>query len=184
MSGIIGHTTYAILAAKAAARHGLPVAPILQRHQASSLAGSYLGSDVQTLPAADDLLWSKLVINAAINPLTALLQVPNGELLTLPAARILMRAAAGETAAVAAALGRRLTFSDPVAAAEAVARRTATNHSSMFQDVKRGARTEIDAISGAIATAGDQYDVQTPVNRAFEILGNRREKWFLDLEYC
>ena len=52
MSGIIGHTTYAILAAKAAAHHRLPIAPILQRHCASYLAGSYLGSDVQTLPAA------------------------------------------------------------------------------------------------------------------------------------
>ena len=52
MSGIIGHTTYAILAAKAAAHHRLPIAPILHRHLASYLAGSYLGSDVQTLPAA------------------------------------------------------------------------------------------------------------------------------------
>jgi len=52
MSGIIGHTTYAMLAAKAAAQHKLPIAPILHRHSASYLAGSYLGSDVQTLPAA------------------------------------------------------------------------------------------------------------------------------------
>lgn len=52
MSGIIGHTTYAMLAAKAAEQHKLPVATILQRHYASYLAGSYLGSDVQTLPAA------------------------------------------------------------------------------------------------------------------------------------
>jgi len=52
MSGIIGHTTYAILAAKAAGHHRLPIAPILHRHFASYLAGSYLGSDVQTLPAA------------------------------------------------------------------------------------------------------------------------------------
>jgi hypothetical protein len=52
MSGIIGHVTYAILAAKAARHRRLPVAPIVHRHFASYLAGSYLGSDVQTLPAA------------------------------------------------------------------------------------------------------------------------------------
>lgn len=52
MSGIIGHVTYAILAAKAAQRHRLPVAPIVHKHFASYLAGSYLGSDVPTLPAA------------------------------------------------------------------------------------------------------------------------------------
>ena len=52
MSGIIGHTMYAILAAKAAAARKLPVAPVIHRHFSSYLAGSYLGCDVQTLPAA------------------------------------------------------------------------------------------------------------------------------------
>lgn len=52
MSGIIGHTTYAILGARAAAHRGLPVVPVIERHFASYLAGSYLGCDVQTLPAA------------------------------------------------------------------------------------------------------------------------------------
>lgn len=52
MSGIVGHVTYAILGAKAARQRRLPVAPIVERHWASYLAGSYLGSDVQTLPAA------------------------------------------------------------------------------------------------------------------------------------
>ena len=52
MSGIIGHSAYAILAGKAAQQRKLPVAPIIGRHYASYLAGAYLGSDVQTLPAA------------------------------------------------------------------------------------------------------------------------------------
>ena len=52
MSGIIGHMTYAILAAKAIQARKLPVAPIITRHFASYLAGSYLGCDVQTLPEA------------------------------------------------------------------------------------------------------------------------------------
>lgn len=128
------------------------------------------GFEVDQVPAADDLLWSKLVINAAINPLTALLRLPNGELLNRPSARMLMAAAASEAAAVAAALGLRLTFADPVAAAEAVARRTAINHSSMFQDVQRGAPTEIDAICGAIVQAGERCGLPTPVNRALWLL--------------
>jgi 2-dehydropantoate 2-reductase len=122
------------------------------------------GFAIEIVPEADDLLWSKLVINAAINPLTALLHVPNGELLARPSVRPLMAAAAREAAAVATALDRRLTYPDPVAMAEAVARRTATNHSSMYQDVLRGAPTEIDAICGAIVTAGEGCGVPTPVN--------------------
>lgn len=52
MSGIIGHTMYAILAGKAAAGRKLPVAPLIHRHWASYLCGSYLGCDVQTMPEA------------------------------------------------------------------------------------------------------------------------------------
>lgn len=52
MSGIIGHTMYAILGAKAAAQRRLPVAPLVARHWASYLAGSYLGCDIQTMPEA------------------------------------------------------------------------------------------------------------------------------------
>ena len=128
------------------------------------------GLAVEIVPEADDLLWSKLVINAAINPLTALLRVPNGALLARPSARALMATAAREAAAVATALDRRLTYPDPITMAEAVARRTATNHSSMYQDVLRGAPTEIDAICGAIVTAGKDCGVPTPVNRTLWLL--------------
>jgi 2-dehydropantoate 2-reductase len=128
------------------------------------------GFSLETVPQADDLLWSKLVVNAAINPLTALLRVPNGELLLRPSARTLMAAAALEVAAVASALGLRLIDADPVAAAEAVARRTAVNHSSMLQDVVRGAPTEIDAICGAVVSTGERCGIHTPVNRTLWLL--------------
>ena len=52
MSGIIGHAMYAILAAKAASHRRLSVAPLIGRHWANYLAGSYLGCDIQTMPEA------------------------------------------------------------------------------------------------------------------------------------
>ena len=123
------------------------------------------GFIVDTTSDPSALLWGKLVINAAINPLTALLAVPNGELLARPPARQLMESVACEAAAVAGALGIRLPYPDPPAAAEAVARRTALNRSSMLQDIGRRAPTEIDAICGAIVQAGQRVGVPTPVNR-------------------
>lgn len=122
------------------------------------------GFHVEESDSPESLVWSKLVINAAINPPTALLGVPNGRLLEMPPARELMARLARETASVAAATGLPLTFPDPVEAAENVARRTAANHSSMFQDLQRGAPTEIDAISGAIAREGQRLGVPAPVN--------------------
>jgi 2-dehydropantoate 2-reductase len=123
------------------------------------------GFNVQVVNDAEALVWGKLVINAAINPLTALLRVPNGELLQRPAAHKLMRILAQEAAAVATAQGIHLPFEDAVTAAEDVARKTAANHSSMFQDIRRGAPTEIDAICGAITRTGEKFGVSTPVNR-------------------
>ena len=130
------------------------------------LAGCLRAAGFQVETGADSasLIWGKLAINAAINPLTALLGVTNGELLNRPAARQLMEALATETATVAGRLGIHLPFADPLAAVEAVARDTAGNRSSMLQDLERGAPTEIDAICGQIVTAGRAAGVPTPVN--------------------
>jgi 2-dehydropantoate 2-reductase len=131
---------------------------------------SAAGFDVRMAGDVAGLAWGKLVINAAINPLTALLRVPNGELLARPEARELMGLAAAEAAAVGAAQGLHLPFDDAVAAAEDVARRTSANHSSMFQDVQRGRPTEIDAICGAVVQAGQRIGIPTPVNRMLWLL--------------
>ena len=122
------------------------------------------GFTVEIAADTEAMVWGKLVINTAINPLTALLQVPNGELLTNPAGRDLMGLAALETAAVAKARGVSLPFQNPVEAVEAVAQRTGGNLSSMLRDVQRGGPTEIDAINGAVVRLGEQNHVPTPVN--------------------
>ena len=124
------------------------------------------GFPVELVNSADSLLWSKLVVNAGINPLGALLRKPNGELLNSPDIRAVMRALAEEAASVARAQGISLIFPDPMAAVQEVARRTAGNFASMYQDVLRGAVTEIDAICGAIVQNGQAYGVPTPYNRA------------------
>ena len=120
--------------------------------------------NVQIVEDAQSLVWGKLVINAAINPLTALLKVPNGELLERPSARVMLGTLAREAAQVAYAEHIELPFDDPVQAAEEVARKTAANHSSMLQDILRGARTEIDAICGAVVKAAQKYKMGVPAN--------------------
>jgi 2-dehydropantoate 2-reductase len=116
------------------------------------------------------LVWGKLVVNAGINALTALLRVPNGALAEEAAARALLAAAAEEAAAVAAARGVLLPYAEPVAHVEAVARATGANRSSTLQDVLRGAPTEIDVINGAVAREGARLGVPTPLNSALAAL--------------
>jgi hypothetical protein len=52
VSGIIGHSMYALLGLRAAQAQELPIARVLERHLPSYLCGAYLGCDVGTLPAA------------------------------------------------------------------------------------------------------------------------------------
>ena len=122
---------------------------------------------LESVPNVQSLVWSKLVINAAINPLTALLDIHNGDLLKIPEARVLMGELARDSASVAEAQNIPLSFEDPVDAAENVARRTSTNISSMLQDLQRGAPTEIDAICGAITRVGEKFCLPTPLNKTF-----------------
>lgn len=121
------------------------------------------------------LIWSKLVVNASINPLTALLNVPNGELLELPSARALMGNIALETTRIAGALGIHLPYHESVKIIEDVAGRTADNISSMLQDIRRGTPTEIEAINGAIVREADKLGEAAPVNRTIWQLVKAKE---------
>ena len=120
---------------------------------------------LESVPDVQSLIWSKLAINAAINPLTALLDIPNGDLLKILEAKKMMGELACEAASLALAQNISLSFDDPGRAAENIARKTSSNISSMLQDLRRGAPTEIDAICGAIAQIGETLDVATPLNK-------------------
>lgn len=110
-------------------------------------------------------LWEKLLVNVGINPLTALLQVKNGDLLNIPPAWELAVAAATEAQAVARTCGISLTV-DPEARLREVCTATAANRSSMLQDVTAGRRTEIEALNAQVAARGESHGVPTPVNQA------------------
>ncbi len=124
------------------------------------------GIEVKLSSEVSSLIWGKLVVNASINPLTALLKRRNGELLDKEETRALMRALAMEVAAVARARGVALPHRDPIETVEAVCRRTSSNRSSMLQDVERGVPTEVDYINGAVVREGEAVGVPTPVNWA------------------
>ncbi|MFN8459503.1 MAG: ketopantoate reductase C-terminal domain-containing protein [Anaerolineae bacterium] len=112
---------------------------------------------------ADSLVWGKLAINAGINPLTALFEVPNGALAEDERLRQVMAAAANEVAQVAA-LRSSAALQRAANRTVEVSRATAANRSSMLQDVSRAAPTEIDAISGAVVRFGKRLGIPTPVN--------------------
>jgi len=127
------------------------------------------GLECQSREDIEAVLWEKLVINVGINPLTALLRVPNGVLLQLPEAWEVAVAAAVEAHAVAQASGLNLS-GDPAARLRQVCADTAANRSSMLQDILAGRPTEIEALNAQVATRGRALGLPTPVNDLLTLL--------------
>ncbi len=108
-------------------------------------------------------LWNKLSINAVINPLTALHDIPNGELLN-PRFDSQIQRICEETAAVMQASQVPSDADELKARVLDVAAATATNYSSMHQDVAHQRQTEIDAINGYIVTQAKKKGISVPEN--------------------
>ncbi len=122
------------------------------------------GFECEITDAPGQTLWEKVAVNAGINPLTALLDVPNGALLDMPEARQLMRDLVVESVKVASTEGYRFDRS-LVEVTEETCSQTRDNLSSMLQDIRAGKRTEIDAISGEILRRAQLAFLPTPRTR-------------------
>lgn len=121
-------------------------------------------------------LWRKAAINAAINGLTALAGVANGAIAADPDLLDSAELIADEAASVARAQGIELGGMRRALLETAVA--TADNRSSMLQDMDARRRTEVEAIHGAILTAGLDAGIDTPAIRVLAALIRAKEREF------
>ena len=140
-----------------------------------SQAAEILSSAGIRTDAVPDILnhvWTKLLINAGINALTAIHNCPNGALLESAEILDMMTAAVLEGKSVAEKSGISLS-GDPVAMTREVCRATAANISSMLQDVRSGRPTEIAAINGALVDKAEELNIPVPANR--ELVARIRE---------
>ncbi len=120
-------------------------------------------------------LWGKLVANASVNALSALLDCNAGEILTDPNAARIAEALADETAEVAAALKISLPFVNPWQYVSDVIALGADAKSSMAYDLESGHPSEIDHINGAVVAFGRRTSTPTPYNDAMLRLIKARE---------
>lgn len=120
-------------------------------------------------------LWGKLVANAAINGVSALLDCDAGDILKDPNAARLSEALSEEAAAVAASLKINLPFVNPWQYVTEVIAVGADSKSSMAFDLESGHPSEIDHINGAVCAAGRRTGVATPYNDAIVRLIKAKE---------
>ncbi|HMF29628.1 MAG TPA: 2-dehydropantoate 2-reductase [Candidatus Cybelea sp.] len=120
-------------------------------------------------------LWGKLVANASVNALSALLDCEAGEIPRDANAARLAEALADETAGVAAALKINLPFVNPWQYVTEVVALGADAKSSMAYDLESGHPSEIDHINGAVVAFGRRTGTPTPYNDAMVRLIKARE---------
>jgi ketopantoate reductase len=152
---------------------------------------SEAGLNCTTLPSheMEQLLWKKLAANCVINPLTALFHCTNGELLLEPSFPPLQQALLEEVAAVmtgtmvqkndpeshkgggAQSLSTIISAPPPGEAVTVlrdfvaqVIRDTRDNKSSMYQDIIRGQKTEIEHLNGYVVRKGRELGLECPAN--------------------
>ena len=111
------------------------------------------------------LIWSKLIINAGINALSAITRLANGELTQYEGTKRILRDAVTEATRIVKRKRIKLIFDDPLAKVEAVCESTSGNLSSMLQDVLRKKRTEVDFINGVIVRLGQELGIEVRTNK-------------------
>ncbi|EXJ95064.1 hypothetical protein A1O1_00182 [Capronia coronata CBS 617.96] len=115
----------------------------------------------------------KLSSNCVLNPLTALLDVPNGALLYNDELAMVQRLLLAEISLVIRGLPElegipnvRVRFSAKRLEQlfRAVTERTARNSSSMREDIRNGKKPEIDYINGYIVRRGEEQGIKCAIN--------------------
>ena len=146
---------------------GRPADPV-----AEAVADLFRRSGLPVRVEADmtPVVWRKLLVNAAINPVAALAGVRNGEVADRPTPAALARRLAEEGEAVARAEGVALPEEGAAEAALATARATAENRCSMLQDLAAGRTTEIHYLNGALVARAEAHGLDVPANRAVTTL--------------
>ena len=135
------------------------------------------GMATTALADARGAQWTKLIFNAASNPLGALTGLTHGRLCEVPATRALISALVREGVAVADSLSITLD-SDPDALIDHAAEVAYDHRSSMLQDALAHRATEIDALNGGIARFGARTGVPTPLNNAIvALIGGMEHAW-------
>ncbi len=136
------------------------------------------GFSVVETETPDRAIWEKAVINAAINPLGALLEVPNGLLEKNPESKKIMTSIIEEAVSAARARGVSLEAGEMIEKTMAVCRNTSSNLCSMLQDMRAKRKTEIESINGTILRWGEEKGLQLPTNQTIVSLIRARETFY------
>ncbi|PWE32342.1 2-dehydropantoate 2-reductase [Maritimibacter sp. 55A14] len=178
LNGILGRPVLPVVVYVASRMNG----PDIVRHEgrgdlelsgqgAEDVAGILNAAGVETRVSEDVMssLWAKLVVNCAINPLSAITGLPYGKMAAQEGVPQLMEDIAREALSVAQAEG--ISVSDAVfETIRTIPVSMAGQVSSTAQDLVRGKPTEIDFLNGEIVERATKLGIDVPINRTLTLL--------------
>lgn len=115
---------------------------------------------------AEAMLMEKALLNCFINPLTAILKVKNGQLISDNSTFLLLKSLYSEIIFTFPQFENTFQFDQVVALCE----RTAENNSSMLADRLANRKTEIDTITGAVLKKAEQNNKKMPILQTLYLL--------------
>lgn len=142
----------------------------VDRGRVQEIAAAFTSAGIPTAYAenVEAILWDKILYNAALNPLGAILECTYGQLAENGETRRTMDAIIDEIFHVAEARGIALNWKSAAAYRDHFYTRlvppTARHYPSMYYDVKAGKRLEIDALNGAVVKLAREKGIAVPVN--------------------
>jgi 2-dehydropantoate 2-reductase len=143
------------------------------------LAGLITRSGMNTIALADarGAQWTKLIFNAATNPVGGLTSLHHGAATRFAPTRQLFNDLIAEGESVAKALGIKL-HGDPRALVQKGANAPGKHRASMLQDILAKRQTEVDFMNGAIVKSGERSGIATPLNKAvWELIKGLEHSW-------
>lgn len=136
----------------------------MDRVQALSDLLNRSGLRIIPLEDARGAQWTKLIFNAATNPVGALTLLHHGAATRLSATGQLFDELISEGTAIAKALGIEL-HGNPRDLVQKGASAPGKHKASMLQDVLAHRQTEVDFMNGAIVHWGEKLGIPTPLNK-------------------
>lgn len=126
------------------------------------------GFPCRVSPDIEKDLWAKMLYNCALNPLGAIFNVPYGTLGDWDHTRFIMDRIVHEVFEVMVKAGYSTHWESAEEYLKLFYERliplTYSHESSTLQDIRRGSRTEIDALNGAVVRLGEGLGVDVPAN--------------------
>ncbi len=139
------------------------------------------GLNTEVCDHIDDVIWQKLLHNGVVNPVSALTGLTCREMLDDPDLQSFMRDLCLETIEVMKARGVPIVNEeDPYAPVINSQKALGKNRPSMWQDLARSCRTEVDAINGAVVREAERLGLDAPHNRGLvRFIHSREHQKFL-----